>query len=150
LLLAQLSELPTTDGKIAMGNLDAQIAGLAHAGHEEELVGAQLTRAQYLGSPGDLDRAEQLAEGLVRRAPREPRPYLLRAQVRAALHQFRGALADAAHAERLGAQPEALQALRAGVWQAMGDEEQALPLRERLARLRPDIESLGQLAVLKA
>jgi predicted Zn-dependent protease len=141
--------LPTTDGRIAVGNLDAQIAGLSRAGHQQELVGAYLTRAQYLGAPGDYDQAEELAGELVRRSPREPEPYLLRAQVRAALHQFGGALADARQAEKLGARKEALEALRAGVWQAMGDEEKALPFRENQARVRPDIESLGQLAVLE-
>src|SRR6185436_8686043 len=63
------------------------------------------------------------------------------------LHQFRGALADARQAEKLGANVEAL---RAGVWQATGEEELALPFRERRARERPDIESLGQLAMLEA
>src|SRR4051794_36668602 len=100
--LAPLAGLATTDGKIAVGNLDAQIAGYQRAGHQAELIGVYLTRAQYLGAPGDYDQAEELAEALVRRSPREARPYLLRAQVRAALHQFKGALSDVRQAEKLG------------------------------------------------
>jgi tetratricopeptide (TPR) repeat protein len=119
---------PLTDGKIAVGNLDAQIAGLA--GHPGERARLLLTRAQYLGSPADYD----LALALVPPQDRE-----LRGEVEAALHQFRLALADARSA---GAGD-----LLASVQQAMGDEEMALPFRSK--RAGRDLQSLGELAVLE-
>jgi hypothetical protein len=148
LLLALLDWGPTTDGKIAIGNLDAQIAGLLRAGHHAEAVGPYLIRAQFLSAPGDYDQAEELAEMLLKRSPQKAQALLRRAEVRAALHEFTRALADARQAEKLDASLD-IEALRAGVWQATGEEEKALPFRRRAAEKRRDLESLGQLASLE-
>jgi tetratricopeptide (TPR) repeat protein len=152
LLVLVAAWLPTTDGRIAVGNLDAQIAGLTRAGdHGRELLELYLTRAQYLGSPGDYDQAEAIVEQMVRTPQHDMplRPYFFRVQVRAALHQFRAAFADADRLYTYFGPTDAMEALRASLWQATGDEEKALPILEKRAKQHADLQSLGQLAVLK-
>jgi Flp pilus assembly protein TadD len=152
LLVLVAAWLPTTDGRIAVGNLDAQIAGLTRAGgHGQELAGLLLTRAQYLGSPADYDHAEAITEEIVRTPQHDLplRPYFLRAQVRMALHQFRAAQADVDRLYSFFGPTDAMQALRARLWEATGDEEKALPIFEQRAKQHADLQTVGQLAVLK-
>ncbi len=145
-----LQALPTTDGSIAIGNLEAQIAGFERAGpsHRRQLISLYETRAQYLGHPDDYAHAEQLAEAVVRESPADGEAYLTRAGAHSSLHRFKEAWADLARAEQLRVKPEHADGLRASLWQATGQEEKALPLRETRARRRPDIDTLGELAAL--
>src|SRR6266852_5181895 len=70
-------EKPATDSRLAVGNLDAQIQEheKAHARTPERLqfiatlVGFLETRAQYSGRLSDYDRALELAQEAVERAP---------------------------------------------------------------------------------
>src|ERR1043166_4710564 len=156
-LLSQ-AELPTTDGAIALSNLQAQIAAEERLASYGPLTVSQraaiaellLMRGQFLGRIADYERAEALAEQLVRDAPTNGRSYLARAQARATLHRFAAALADLAEAERLDGNSDRCAAVRATIFQASGRYDEALVIRQRLAQARPDIRSLGAEAAVRA
>lgn len=149
------SELPTTDGAIAINNLEAQIESheTTLANHPDNLIAARslvplyLARGQFLGRLADYDRAEQLAEQLVRAAPKEASSYQLRASVRSTFHRFREALADLDELDRLRGEGSTT-AWRASIWQATGHPEEALRIRKREAEQSPSVRSLGALAGL--
>lgn len=148
----------TTDGAIAVGNLDAQINGTERLGQSRALSAKErasqaelLTqRGQILGRISDYEAAAAIAESLVREAPRDPIAWLTRAGSRITLHRFSDALADLDEAERLGAAATALDRMRAGILQATGKEADALPIRRRLSEARPDVSTLGAEATLRA
>ncbi len=148
----------TTDGAIAVGNLEAQIAG-----NERLASGRALTvperasqaelltqRGEILGRIGDYERAEAIAEALVAEAPSDGRAFLARARARATFHRFQDALADLAEAERLGVLPTLVDGVRVGILQATGHEDDALAIRRRLAEARPDVLTLGGEASVRA
>ncbi len=148
----------TTDGAIAIGNLDAQIAGTERLVKTRPLsvkeragqVDLLMQRGQILGRVSDYEAADAIAEALVAEAPTDPHAWLARARTRATLHRFTNALADLDEAARLGAPARALDAIRVGILQATGKETEALALRNRLAESRPDILTLGAEAALRA
>ena len=156
-LLSQ-AELPTTDGAIALGNLQAQIAAEERLASYGPLTVSQraaitellLMRGQFLGRIVDYERAEALAEQLVGDAPADGKAFLARAQARATLHRFAEALADLAEAERLGVNSDRCAAVRATIFQASGRYEEALAIRQHLTQARPDIRSLGAEAAVRA
>ena len=146
----------TTDGAIALGNLDAQIAGLERrdarlpARVRAQLVDLLSARAQFTGSVADRERALDVAEALVAAQPDDPALRLARARGRAGLHHFAAALADVEAAARLGAPPAVVAAARAGVLQGLGRYDEALALRRAAADAAPTAETLGALAALQA
>src|SRR5262245_1601702 len=150
--------LPTTDGAIALSNLQAQIAAeerLARYGpltvsQRAAIVELLLMRGQFLGRIVDYEHAETLAEQLVGDAPSDGRAFLARAQARTTLHRFAAALADLAEAERLGVNSDRCAAVRATIFQASGRYDEALAIRQHLTQARPDIRSLGAEAALRA
>ena len=152
------AELPTTDGAIALSNLQAQIAAeerLASYGpltvsQRAAIVELLIMRGQFLGRIADYERAEALAEQLVGDAPTDGRAFLARAQARATLHRFAEALADLAEAERLGGNSDRGAAVRASIFQASGRYDEALAIRQYLTQARPDIRSLGAEAAVRA
>src|SRR5687768_11296184 len=95
-------ELATTDGGIAASNLEAQIQGSERLLRErpqdpamfERLAALLQVRGQYFGRIADYERAAELAERMVRLAPKEARPYLVRSQLRSTFHRFADALGD--------------------------------------------------------
>jgi hypothetical protein len=103
----------TTDGAIAIANLDAAIARRGDQAGVEELL---LARSRFLGDDRALDRAVALAEGRAAIAG----DLLRRARTRAAVHRFAEALADLDAAERAGADAGEVAALRASVLVAVG------------------------------
>jgi len=147
-------EKPATDSRLAVGNLDAQIQEheKAHARTPERLqfiatlVGFLETRAQYSGRLSDYDRALELAQEAVERAPEDGSSFVLRARVRSALHQFSAALADLNRASELGAD-ELAEPLRTAIMQAQGRLPEALERWRTLARSSPQISIQGSLAV---
>ncbi len=151
-----LPELRTTDGAIALRNLQAQIEGeerLAHYGPPSVSQRAGIAdliamRGQFLGRIADYERAEALAEQLVRDAPNDGGSYLARAHARSIFHRFPEALADLAQAQRLGASAGRIESARAAILQATGRYDEALAIRRRAARERRDITSLGAEASL--
>jgi tetratricopeptide (TPR) repeat protein len=150
------AELPTTDGAIALGNLEAQIraqeAALARMpadlGTKQHLVTLVAMRGQYLGRIADRERALALADEMVAAAPGAAQPYLARASARSSLHRFEAALADLAEAEKHKARPPELRSLRASIREAQGDLEGALALRRAAREARADIGTLGTEAAL--
>ena len=156
-LLSQ-AELPTTDGAIALGNLQAQIAAEERLASYGPLTVSQraaiaellIMRGQFLGRIVDYEQAEALAEQLVVDAPADGKAFLARAQARTTLHRFAEALADLAEAERLGVNSDRCAAVRATIFQASGRYEEALAIRQHLTQARPDIRSLGAEAAVRA
>jgi tetratricopeptide (TPR) repeat protein len=144
------AELPTTDGATAQGNLDAQIAGEEKAlkvnPHPLNLTGLAsllLSRGQFFGPLADYDRALELAQRAVNKAPKQAGPYLTRAAALSTFHRFPEALADLDRAVKLGARPEKVASAKAAIWQALGDVDAALAIRRAQAEARPSITSLG-------
>jgi tetratricopeptide (TPR) repeat protein len=148
----------TTDGAIAIGNLDAQIAGTERLAKTRALsvkerasqIDLLLQRGQILGRISDYEAAEAIADALVDEAPADPHARLARARSRATFHRFTDALADLAEASRLGALPGAVDGVRVAILQATGKEDAALTIRHQLTEARPDILTLGGEATLRA
>ena len=153
-----VAALRTTDGAIALGNLDAQVRGLERlaqggpqaAAAQRQLVDLLGARAQYRAGVADRSRALALADALVAGAPDDPQALLARAAARGGLHGFRAALADAERAAALGAPAEVVEAARAGLLQSLGRYDEALAIRRAHAERAPDTATLGALATLLA
>jgi len=152
------AEPPTTDGAIALSNLQAQIAAeerLASYGpltvsQRSAIVELLIMRGQFLGRIADYERAEALAEQLVGDAPSDGRAFLARALARTTLHRFAEALADLDEAERLGVNSDRCAAVRATIFQASGRYDEALVIRQHLTQAHPDIRTLGAEAAIRA
>ncbi len=154
------AELPTTDGAIAVGNLNGQINSVERAIAERDArkepagefvakaVALLSMRGQFLGRLADYDRADALADRQVREAPKDARAYLLRAGIRSTLHRFADAEADLRTAEKLGLPAAALAAQRATIAQATGRLDEALALRKQIVAAQADIQTMGAEAAL--
>jgi tetratricopeptide (TPR) repeat protein len=148
----------TTSGAIAVANLQSQIDGAERLGRAQPLPVAErlglaelkLLRGQVLGRISDYEAVAEMAEALVREAPRNPRVRLLRAGAAATLHRFSDALAEIGEAEALGAPPSDTDKARAGVLHALGRSADALAIRRRATAARPDIVTRGDEAVVRA
>ena len=142
---------PTTDGALALANLDGQIAVLERdvpQGREPALglVELLLLRGQIEGRIADSEKAATVAEGAVRARPDDPNARLARGKVRLAFHRFRDALQDVDAAERGRGDRETVAATRAAAFQGAGRYEEAVALRRKAAQERPGILTLGGLA----
>lgn len=150
------TEVPTTDGGIALGNLEAQIESTGarvaarpdQPGPVADLVQLLLIRAQYLARLADYERAMEWAEGLVQKSPNEAEARLLRAETRSALHDFDGALADLDRVDEPSPSPVRSRSIRISVLTALESYEEALTLQEVVVGETPTLDSLGTLAVL--
>lgn len=153
-----LVALRTTDGGLALDNLQGQIDGEERLGRYGSLTTTQTAgiaelvamRGQFLGRIADYERSDALAEHLVADVPNDGGAYLARAKARATFHRFADALDDLDRAERRGARPGAIINLRAAIFQATGRYDEALAIRLPAAEHRPDIGSLGALASLRS
>ena len=132
----------TTDGGIAIENLDHQIAQPGDAGSVDLL----LARARFLADYRALNRASVLAEQRSATAA----DLVQRARARSAVHRFADALADLDAAERRGASAEAVEGLRASILVATGRAAEAVPLLEAGLARRPEFASRSALAVAYA
>ncbi|MCB0167069.1 MAG: tetratricopeptide repeat protein [Anaerolineae bacterium] len=152
------TEITTTNGVIAMVNLEAQIDGLEAqatlgrltAAQGAELIDLLILRGQVLGSIANYEHAAALAEELVDETPTDGLAWLARAKTRATFHHFTESLADLDEAKRLGAKQTELDAERAAIFQALGRYDEALDLRRNAVEHRPDFAALGGLAGLQA
>src|SRR5258708_24451677 len=145
----------TTDGALAVGNLEAEIAQAERQLRQRPddvrragaLVDRLLTRAQYAGRLADLDRALAVGDAAVTRSPNSGDAHLLRARGLAAFHRFASALDELNTADGLlpPRDPARDQVLRARVviWQATGDVDKALPYLHAWRRDRPDLTTYG-------
>jgi tetratricopeptide (TPR) repeat protein len=153
-----IAEQPLTDGTIALLNLDAQIEALEPAvrlGHamvetRSGLVELIALRGMIIGRIADYDRAEEIAEQLVRDAPTDARAWLARARTRAVFHRFNDALTDLDRAKQLSLDAETANSERAAIFQALGRYDEALALRKEGAQRRASFESLAAMVSLHA
>jgi tetratricopeptide (TPR) repeat protein len=153
-----IAERPLTDGTIALLNLGAQIDALepeVRLGHatvetRTSLVELIMLRGLIVGQIADYDRAEEIAEQLVRDAPTDARALFARARTRACFHRFNDALADIDRAEQLLLDAEAANGARAAVFQALGRYDEALAVREEAAARRASFENAAALVGLHA
>ena len=147
---------PITHGTIAMLNLRAQIDSLepdvrrGHASIESRvgLIELITLRGLILGRIADYQRAEQIAEQLVRDAATDGTAFVARARTRAVFHRFTDALEDVDRAERLSLDAETTNRERAAIFQALGRCDEALAIREEAADRRASVENVAALVGL--
>jgi tetratricopeptide (TPR) repeat protein len=155
---SRIAETSTTDGTIALLNLEAQIearqsaAALCHSQVENQVTLVELIalRGLILGRVADYERAAQIAEQLAGDASAGRAVFLARARTRANFHLFMDALDDLEAAQRLSLDAETASAERAAIFQALGRYDEALAIREEAANRRPNFETLAALAGLWA
>ena len=153
-----VTQVRTTDGTIALANLDAQIESLRlQAGRQRltgrwlvELVDRLILRGEILGRIADYERAAALAEEFGRDVSADGAAFLARARTRALLHRFEEALTDLDAAERLGMARAAVEAERAAIFQAVGRYNAAMALRQAAIERRADFTALWAMAALYA
>src|SRR5258707_6753706 len=156
--LDDITVLPVTDGTIALLNLRAQIDGLepdvrrGHASIESRvgLIELITLRGLILGHIADYERAEEIAEQLVRDAATDGTAFVARAQTRAVFHRFTDALDDLDRAERLSLDAEITNRERAAIFQAVGRYDEALAIRQEAADRRASFENVAALVGLYA
>ena len=147
----------TTDGSIALRNLDAQIEGLqveAMSGYSTAetqlcLIDLLVLRGRMLGRIADYRRAEQLANQFVRETG-SVESFLGRARIHALFHRFPAALDDLDIAQDLSIDEAAAEEERAAIFQGLGRYDEALALRKQAVDRCPTFESLAALAGLYA
>jgi tetratricopeptide (TPR) repeat protein len=145
----------TTDGLLARSNLEAMIGGReGMLSRDPDSGSVRLTlvtllqaRASTYGRVEDLERAEDLGEQAVIRAPRSPEAWLARAASRSAVHRFREASADLDRAQSLRAEPDAIAAQRASIALATGQVATALTVERVRAERVPGMATLSALGV---
>ena len=150
------AQIRTTDGTIALVNLDAQIEGLKLQAAQArltsrwsaDLIDRLTLRGQILGCIADCERAAALAERLACQASDDGHAFLARARTRAWMHRFEEALADLDAAERLSLAGVEVEAERAAIFQAVGRYDEAMALRRAAVERRADFEALWALAAL--
>lgn len=156
--LNDVTELPVTDGTIALLNLRAQIDGLerdiriGHASVESRvgLIDLITLRGLILGHIADYQRADEMAEQLVRDAATDGTAFVARARTRAVFHRFTDALDDVDRAERLALNSETTNGDRAAIFQALGRYDEALAIRKEAADRRASFENVAALVGLYA
>jgi tetratricopeptide (TPR) repeat protein len=156
--LSDLSMLPCTDGSIALRNLRAQIDGLepdvrlgrATVESRVGLIDLITLRGLILGRIADYQRAEEIAEQLVRDVAADGTAFVARARTRAVFHRFTDALDDLERAEQLSIEAESTNRDRAAIFQALGRYDEALALREEAADRRASFENVAALVGLHA
>jgi tetratricopeptide (TPR) repeat protein len=141
--IAPVSTINTTSSAIALANLDQQIHQAGNEIGAEELL---LVRSRFLADYEALDRASALSEGRYATG----RELLLRARTRSAVHRFADALADVEAAERTGAKPDEIAALRAAILVAIGRSTEVIPQLEMNLLYHPGFASRSALAVAYA
>lgn len=153
-----MDERPLTDGTIALLNLDAQIdalepevwIGLASVETRSGLAELIALRGLIVGCIADYDRANEIAEQLVRDVPTDSNALLARARTHAGFHRFNDALADIECAEQLSLDAETANGERAAIFQALGRYDESLVLREEAVKRRASFEHVAALVGLHA
>ena len=107
-------------------------------------------RGLIVGCIADYDRANEIAEQLVRDVPTDPKALLARAANAGWLHRFNDALADIECAEQLSLDAETANGERAAIFQALGRYDESLALREEAGKRRAKFENLAALVGLHA
>lgn len=149
-----LENTSTTDGDLAVQNLNAQIdtaaKALARLPGQKQMLGTLITflqtRGQFLGRIDDYEKAGELAETLVQVAPDDPASQLALAGTHSTFHEFERALADLGEAERRGAEHIAVLRSSASILQAQGRLDQAVRMWNSVIATDRGIISLGSAA----
>jgi tetratricopeptide (TPR) repeat protein len=148
------SELPTTDARLFVGNLEARVsAGKAAWQKSSSPLDALMVVGPLASSgklAGDLDRIQEAVEIATRaleKSPNERALLLARADANAALHRFGAALADARGAHELAASSESEFLLADLAWN-LGDYPTAIASIRRAAEA-PSFAALVRLAQLE-
>lgn len=146
-----------TGGRIAVANLSASIDSLelrrAEGATFDYLVALSkllFVRGDVLGRIVDHDRAERIAIEAIASSPDTGTALYIRAQLAGRFHRFEEANARLDQALAARYPRHKIDAERAALLQATGRYEDALSLRERLAKDDPGIHTLGGLASLLA
>jgi tetratricopeptide (TPR) repeat protein len=155
---AGIADVATTNGLIALRNLEAQIhAQRSEVALSNPTVDAQIAlielitlRGQILGGVSDNELAAEIAERLVQSEPANGAARVARARTRSTFHRFLDALNDLAVAERLAPNDQKINIERAAIFQALGQYDEAFAIRREAAICRPSFETLGALAGLCA
>lgn len=152
-------ELPTTEGQIALDNLEGSLLSLqkfaqirpTDAVIQLRIVQQLCARAQFRGTLTDYQRAAAQVEHTFRVAPKAAHSFLARARIRAVFHDFAGAEKDLAAAEKLDPElRESITASRLSLQVAQGQDEPALAAYRELRKKAPDILTTGAEAALLA
>jgi tetratricopeptide (TPR) repeat protein len=106
-----------------------------------------LLRGQVTGKIADYEQALRLADEVTKQHPKDATLWGVHAQVMTTFHRFDDALADYKRSEKLGMKPIELVAPREDIAATRGNDTEALAYREKLAKERPGIDTLGALAV---
>jgi len=148
------ADYPTTDGALALHNLssqlDGQLAVAAKAAAPDPLANAVALlelRGQLTGSIADYEHALVLAEQLVKKFPERAMSWVTHAQAVSTFHRFDEALADYAHAEKLGTHTVELVGAREDIAASRGEDDRALAYREKMAKELPGLTTFSALAM---
>lgn len=133
----------TTDGAIAIANLDDQIARTAGSAASIDLL---LARSRFLGDYDALDAAIRLAE----HHQGTGQDGLRAAQAHAAEHRFALAMEELTAAEHAGMEPARTDALRASILVASGHADAAIDMLQAQAANHPGYAAHSALAVAYA
>jgi tetratricopeptide (TPR) repeat protein len=146
-----------TSGRIAMANLSATIDSLAlrraEGANSDTLFALSkllFLRGDILGRIAEHDRAELIAREGIEMSPGSAHALYVRAQLEGRFHRFEEAKALLHQARDAGYPRREIDLELAALQQASGQYEDALALRERLAKGRAGIQTLGALASLLA
>jgi tetratricopeptide (TPR) repeat protein len=146
-----------TSGRIAVANLSASIDSLQlrrteGAAFADLLALSNLLflRGDMLGRIADHDQAELIACEAIALSPDAATALYIRARLAGRFHRFEEASAVLAQALAAGYPRAAVDLETAALLQATGRYDDALVLRERMARDDPGIHTLGALASLLA
>jgi tetratricopeptide (TPR) repeat protein len=146
-----------TSGRIAVANLSTSIESLEHCRVERATVENLMALSKLLFLRGDLlgrivdhDRAELVANEAIALSPDSPSALYIRARLAERFHRFEEANALLDQAVAAGHPRQEIDVEKAALLQATGHYEEALAVRERLAKEDPGIDTLGALASLLA
>ena len=146
-----------TSGRIALANLSASIERLEAGRIESATCESLLTLSNLLFLHGDLlgriadhDRGEQAALEAITLAKETGIVFHTRARVAGRFHRFIDAKELLDRAQAAGYPTREIDLEKAGLLQATGQYNEALALRESLAKADPGIHTLGALATLLA
>jgi tetratricopeptide (TPR) repeat protein len=146
-----------TSGRIAVANLSASIDSLElrrlEGANSDTLLALSkllFLRGDILGRIADHDRAELVAREAIGMSPGSTRALYIRAQLAGRFHRFEEAKALLDQALAAGHSRHEIAHERAAVLQATGRYDDALVLRERMAKDKAEIHTLGALASLLA
>jgi tetratricopeptide (TPR) repeat protein len=146
-----------TSGRIVVANLSASVDSLERRRFERGTFEGLAALSKFLFLRGDLlgriadhDRAELVANDAIALSPDTTSALYIRAQLAERFHRFAEAEALLDQALTAGHSRQEIDREKAALLQATGRYNEALDLRERLAKNNPGIQTFGALATLLA